>query len=87
MINQDIKKNVDKVFVEDFEIAPDRLTPESHIFSDLGLDSLDVVDLIVALQREFNVQVRDDERVREVRTLEDLYRYIEILKGEQEEAG
>ncbi len=84
MADQTIRSRVDKVFELDFELAPDKLHPQAHIFSDLGLDSLDVVDLIVALQREFNVQVRDDMRVRQIRTLEDLYVYIETLKKEQQ---
>jgi len=39
----------------------------------LGLDSLDIVDLIVALQKQFKIQIREDERVRTIRTLEDVY--------------
>ncbi len=87
MVSLEIREKVDKVFSEDFEIAPERLVPEAHIFSDLGLDSLDVVDLIVALQKEFKIQVRDDERVREVRTLSDLYEYVALLGSEQETSG
>jgi acyl carrier protein len=68
--------------VEGFEIPPDELEPEARIFEDLGLDSLDVVDLIAAIQKEFGVRVRDDERVRQVRTLQDLYDYLRTLREE-----
>ncbi len=84
MADHEIRNRVDKVFAVDFELAPEKLRPQAHIFTDLGLDSLDVVDLIVALQREFNIQVRDDMRVRQIQTLEDLYAYIETLKEEQQ---
>ena len=75
---------VNEVFVESFEIEPKDLLPEKNIFVDLGLDSLDVVDLVVALQKKFDVQIRDDERIREIRTLEDLYKFVMALKEELE---
>lgn len=77
-----IKKMVNEVFEESFEIAPERLKPEMTIFDELGLDSLDIVDLVVALQKKFKVQIRDDERVRRIRTLEDIYQFILTLKKE-----
>lgn len=77
-----IKEVVNNVFVEGFEIPADELQPDARIFEDLGLDSLDVVDLIAAIQKEFGVRVRDDQRIREVRTLQDLYDYMNTLRGE-----
>ena len=78
----EIKKLVDEVFVEAFEIEPARLRSEMRIFEDLGIDSLDIVDLVVALQKKFNIQIRDDERVRKIRTLGDIYDFILTLKSE-----
>lgn len=84
MTEQEIIDRTNSVFEESFEIEPERLVPEAHIFTDLGLDSLDIVDLIVALQTSFGVKIRTDEKVREIRTLSDVYRFIaEIKKGEQ----
>ncbi len=71
-----------QVFEESFEIETERLQPKMNIFEDLGLDSLDIVDLIVAIQQKFDVKIRNDERVRDIRTLEDVYRFIIILKKE-----
>ena len=69
-----------QVFEESFEIETEKLQPKMNIFEDLGMDSLDIVDLIVALQQKFGVKIRNDERVRNIRTLEDVYRFIIILK-------
>ena len=80
MMDQDIVKMVNEVFEESFEITPDKLLPEMHIFDDLGLDSLDIVDLVVALQGKFNVKIRNDERVRSIRTLKDIYEFIASVK-------
>lgn len=75
-LHPEIIDKTNQVFIEEFEIEPDALAPEKQIFEDLGLDSLDVVDLVVALQTKFKVKIRDDERIREIRTLEDIYHYI-----------
>jgi acyl carrier protein len=84
MTKEEIIKLTNKVFEESFEIDPEKLTPQAKIFDELGLDSLDIVDLIVALQKQFKVQIREDERVRTIRTLEDVYNFILILKQEEE---
>ena len=77
-----ITKLVNEVFEDSFEIAPERLKPDAKVFEELGLDSLDIVDLVVALQKKFKVQIRDDERVRQIRTLGDIYQFILTLKNE-----
>ncbi len=80
---QDMIPAINEVFSEEFEVPAEELVPGAHIFNDLGLDSLDVVDLIVALQKKFGVQVRNDQRVRQVRTLQDLYDYLDLIREEQ----
>lgn len=84
MENERIIELINEVFLEDFEMEPEQLVPEANLFTELGLDSLDVVDLVVALQKKFNVSIRDDERIRDIRTLADLYAFIEALSKEME---
>lgn len=81
MTEEEIIARTNKVFEESFEIDPERLHPEAQIFIDLGLDSLDIVDLIVALQTAFGVKIRTDEKVKEIRTLGDVYRFIGEVKN------
>lgn len=83
MSQQEIIDMINQVFEESFEIEKERLQPEMNIFQDLGLDSLDIVDLIVALQKKFGVNIRNDERVRSIRTLGDIYNFISAIKGEE----
>jgi len=83
MTREEIEKTINQVFEGSFEIEPERLLPEANIFLDLGLDSLDTVDLVVAIQKKFGVQVRDDERVRSIRTLGDVYQFIETIYNEK----
>ncbi len=82
MIEQEVIRKTNEVFEESFEIQKERLVPEAHIFNDLGLDSLDIVDLVVALQKKFGVTIRSDERVRTIRTLGDIYQFISSLGKE-----
>jgi acyl carrier protein len=81
-MSDQIEIMINEVFEESFEIDKDQLIPEANIFEDLGLDSLDVVDLVVALQKKFDVEIRTDERIKEIRTLEDLCKFIKELQAE-----
>lgn len=83
MTEQEIIDKTNKVFEESFEIEKERLVPSAHIFTDLGLDSLDVVDLVVALQNSFGVKIRNEEKVRDIRTLQDIYQFISSIKNEE----
>jgi acyl carrier protein len=80
MTEQEIIDITNKVFEESFEIAREKLQPQAHIFNDLGLDSLDAVDLVVALEKSFGVKIRNDDKVRDIRTLQDVYQFIITIK-------
>jgi acyl carrier protein len=82
MTEQEIIETVNRVFEEYFEIEREKLLPEMNVFEDLELDSLDIVDLVVAMQKEFKVEIRDDERITSIRTLGDVYQFIIALKNE-----
>jgi acyl carrier protein len=81
MTEKEIIEKTNKVFEEFFEIESEMLKPEAHIFSDLGLDSLDIVDLVVALQKSFGINIRNEEKVRDIRTLQDVYQFIFSIKN------
>jgi acyl carrier protein len=83
MTDSELIQAVNEVFAESFEIPPEDLKPEAQIFSDLGLDSLDIVDLVAAIQKRFGVKVRDDERIRSIRSLQDVYNYLITIRSEQ----
>jgi acyl carrier protein len=80
MTEQEIINITNKVFEESFEIEKEKLLPDAQIFSDLGLDSLDAVDLVVALEKNFGVKIRDHDKVRDIRTLQDVYQFILDIK-------
>lgn len=83
MTKEQVVAVTNKVFEELFEVPPEKLVPQAKIFEELGLDSLDTVDLVVALQKRFKVQIREDERVRAIRTLDEVYEFILTLEREK----
>ncbi len=69
MTDSEVIEAVNDVFANSFEIPREQIKPDAQIFADLGLDSLDVVDLVAAIQKRFGIQVRDDERIRSIRSM------------------
>jgi len=77
----DLKETINRVLEEEFEIEADRLKPDAALFTDLELDSLDIVDLIVALEQAFSIKIRAEaaQTFRDIRTLDDLYTAIDTM--------
>ncbi len=83
MADSELIQAVNEILTDSFEIAPERLTPQAGIFADLELDSLDMVDLAASLQRKFGVSIRDNDRIRSIRTMQDLYDYMIVLSADK----
>ena len=75
---------IDRSLVDEFELDPEKLKPDARLVEDLGFDSLDFVDLVVVLQKRFGVNLREEPRAREVRTLGDVHRLVMTIKRELE---
>lgn len=73
---------VNSHLAEEFELEPDALRPDAQLVEDLGMDSLDLVDMVLVLQNAFGVKLREEPRVRQVRTLGDVYSLIASIKQE-----
>jgi acyl carrier protein len=71
-------KIVNQTLVSEFELEPAKITPEARMREDLGLDSLDAVDLIVALEKALSVQIPEDT-ARQMRTIGDIHGYIQKM--------
>ena len=76
MTDEQVIEIINQSLAEEFELDPDQLQPQAHLVDDLEFDSLDFVDMVVTLQKAFGVKLREEPRVREVRTLGDLHRLI-----------
>ncbi len=85
MTNDEIKALIDGIFVEQFELDLADLTPDKKIFDDLGLDSLDIVDLVIGLQRRFGIPLKQNEELRKIVTVGDVYAFFIKLAAEHPE--
>ena len=56
-----IEGRVKKIVVEQLGVAEDQVTPDASFVDDLGADSLDTVELVMALEEEFDAEIPDDE--------------------------
>lgn len=77
-----VVEQVNKLMIEGFEIPEAQLKPEAHLFNDLGLDSLDAVDMVVYLEEKIQLKV-DAEKMAQVKTLGDVYKLVEELVAEK----
>jgi acyl carrier protein len=71
-----IEERVKNIIVEQLGVNPEQVTPKARFIEDLGADSLDTVELVMAFEEEFNVEVPDEE-AEKLQTVGDVIRYIE----------
>ena len=71
-----VLEKVKAILSEQFDVEEDSITPDTSIAEDLDADSLDVVDLLMSIEDEFESEVPDTE-VENIKTVADLVKYIE----------
>lgn len=76
MTEQEVQNIIHNIFIEEFEIEESKLHKDALIFDTLGLDSLDIVDLVVALEKAFEVKIKSRESIQKIRTIGDIYQFI-----------
>lgn len=85
MTRDEVKELVNNVLIEEFEKNEDELKEDASLFDDLELDSLDGIDLIVALEKAVKSKTGketkiDEEKTKSLKTVGDIYNVIEGLK-------
>lgn len=78
-MNNDIFEKLKAIAVDQIGIDEELVKPESDIIKDLGLDSLDIVDMLMSVEETFGVTI-DDGDVAEMKTVADVVRFIENAK-------
>jgi acyl carrier protein len=76
MTEQEVIERIDSSLAEEFELDRADMTPEANIYDELGLDSLDTVDMVIVLEGAFDFKIREEEAVRSIRTLGDIHRFV-----------
>ena len=76
MSEKSIEDKVKDIIVEQLGVNPEQVTPNASFIEDLGADSLDTVELVMAFEEEFAVEVPDED-AEKLQTVGDVIRYIE----------
>ena len=71
-----IEQKVKDIVAENLSVNADQVTPEAKFIEDLGADSLDTVELVMALEEEFSIEVPDEE-AEKLQSVGDVIKYIE----------
>jgi acyl carrier protein len=72
----DLEKKVAEIIAEQLGVDPSEVTPEASFVDDLGADSLDTVELVMALEEEFGIEIPDED-AEKITTVNDAIKYIQ----------
>jgi acyl carrier protein len=75
MQNEEIIKKINQLLIDDIEIDQDQISPGADLKKDLGIDSLDFVDLFVIVENNFGFKMKAEE-MSDIKKLEDFYAYV-----------
>ena len=76
-----VLEKVKAILAEQFDVDENKITADTDLQEDLGADSLDVVDLLMSIEDEFDVEVPDEE-IENIKTVGDIVKYVESASNE-----
>lgn len=77
---EEIEERIKAIIVEQLGVSLDEVTPEASFIEDLGADSLDIVELIMALEEEYDIEIPDED-AEKIQTVKDVVNYVQSSKG------
>ena len=75
MQNEDIIKKINQLLIDEIEIEENQISPSADLKKDLGIDSLDFVDLFVIIENNFGFKMKAEE-MSDIKKLDDFYAYV-----------
>ena len=72
----EVAERIKAIIVEQLGVGPDEVNPEASFIEDLGADSLDIVELIMALEEEYDIEIPDED-AEKIQTVKDVISYVE----------
>jgi acyl carrier protein len=76
MASPTVEKRVKEIIVEQLGVSEEEVVPEASFIDDLGADSLDTVELVMALEEEFDIEIPDED-AEKIHTVQDAINYIQ----------
>ena len=80
MSDNSIEEKVRSIIVDQLGVESDKVTADAKFIEDLGADSLDTVELVMAFEENFDIEVPDEE-AEKLRSVADVVAYIEKVQG------
>ena len=77
----DIFEQIKKILCDQLDLDEEQVTEDSEVIYDLGADSLDIVDLVMTLEEEFDTEIPDED-IENLRTVGDIVKYVEDRAAE-----
>jgi acyl carrier protein len=74
-VEKTVERRVIEIIVEQLGVSEEDVTMEAHFIDDLGADSLDLVELIMAMEEEFSLEISDED-AEKIQTVQDVVNYI-----------
>lgn len=72
---EEVYEKVKSVLMDEFEVEEDAVSMEANLFTDLELDSLDAIDLMVTLDKELGIEIKTEE-MQDLRTIKDVCDFV-----------
>lgn len=76
-----VEEKVIEIIVEKLNVPREQVKPEASFIDDLGADSLDLVELVMAMEEAFGMEISDEE-AEKLRTVKDVIEYVKSKTGE-----
>jgi acyl carrier protein len=75
-----VENKVRKIIIEQLDVTEDEVTPTASFVDDLGADSLDTVEMVMAFEEEFGIEIPDED-AEKIKTVQDATEYIKKKSG------